>query len=354
MRRRPRVDTRDPSRRRPWPRRCSRSADLAASPTAAIKALKGVSLEVRRGRDRHADRRQRRGQDDDPASASSRPAARRRRARSRYDGQDIARPRRRTRSSTRGISQVPEGRAIFPNLTVRENLEMGAYLQTDKALIAKAETSTTSCSLFPRLGERMKQAAGTLSGGEQQMLAIGRALMARPAAAAARRALARHRAACWSAASSRPIARITASGHHHPARRAEHAPRAQDRSAPTCFARAMIAMSGPSNELAENEEVKAAYLASRSDPSPTGSGLAPPTKATWRSCANTGRAPLAVGHSRRIAGSSRLTECSPSPHDRCFQSLTLSAHATPQASRPSALSDPRPGTLRVQRGHDAR
>jgi branched-chain amino acid transport system ATP-binding protein len=77
-----------------------------------------------------------------------------------------------------GISLAPEGRAIFPNLTVRENLELGAYLHRDKH--AMAETIEDLTGLFPRLGERMSQEGGTLSGGEQQMLAIGRALMARP------------------------------------------------------------------------------------------------------------------------------------------------------------------------------
>jgi branched-chain amino acid transport system ATP-binding protein len=77
-----------------------------------------------------------------------------------------------------GISMVPEGRAIFANLTVLENLEMGAYLQNDRA--RNAESFERVFSLFPRLKERRRQAGGTLSGGEQQMLAIGRALMARP------------------------------------------------------------------------------------------------------------------------------------------------------------------------------
>jgi branched-chain amino acid transport system ATP-binding protein len=77
-----------------------------------------------------------------------------------------------------GISLVPEGRAIFPNLTVLENLELGAFLHRDKKAIA--ETIEDVVTLFPRLGERMKQEGGTLSGGEQQMLAIGRAMMARP------------------------------------------------------------------------------------------------------------------------------------------------------------------------------
>jgi branched-chain amino acid transport system ATP-binding protein len=77
-----------------------------------------------------------------------------------------------------GISLVPEGRGVFPNLTVKENLELGAWVHRDPQ--AMAETMADVVSLFPRLGERIKQEAGTLSGGEQQMLAIGRALMARP------------------------------------------------------------------------------------------------------------------------------------------------------------------------------
>ncbi len=81
----------------------------------------------------------------------------------------------------RGISQVPEGRQIFAPLTVAENLELGAYLrfrQRQQAVIA--EDLEHVYTLFPRLAERRRQVAGTLSGGEQQMLAIGRALMARP------------------------------------------------------------------------------------------------------------------------------------------------------------------------------
>jgi branched-chain amino acid transport system ATP-binding protein len=77
-----------------------------------------------------------------------------------------------------GISLVPEGRAIFANLTVSENLDMGAYLQTDKSRNTKELDRVYT--LFPRLKERRKQLGGTLSGGEQQMLAIGRALMACP------------------------------------------------------------------------------------------------------------------------------------------------------------------------------
>jgi branched-chain amino acid transport system ATP-binding protein len=76
------------------------------------------------------------------------------------------------------VSMVPEGRGIFARLTVLENLDMGAYIRSDKAQIR--EDMERVFTLFPRLQERRKQVAGTLSGGEQQMLAIGRALMAHP------------------------------------------------------------------------------------------------------------------------------------------------------------------------------
>ena len=78
----------------------------------------------------------------------------------------------------RGLCHVPEGRMIFSNLSVDENLSMGAYLQDDAALNAKNRDYVFS--IFPRLKERLRQTAGTLSGGEQQMLAIGRALMSNP------------------------------------------------------------------------------------------------------------------------------------------------------------------------------
>jgi branched-chain amino acid transport system ATP-binding protein len=77
-----------------------------------------------------------------------------------------------------GLSHVPEGRMIFANLTVLENLQLGAYLQKDKKIVRQELAHVFN--LFPRLKEREKQIAGTLSGGEQQMLAIGRALMSRP------------------------------------------------------------------------------------------------------------------------------------------------------------------------------
>jgi branched-chain amino acid transport system ATP-binding protein len=78
----------------------------------------------------------------------------------------------------RGVVHVPEGRRIFPKLTVQENLEMGAYIYSDKAQIEQDIES--AMNRFPRLRERRKQFGGTLSGGEQQMLAIARGLMARP------------------------------------------------------------------------------------------------------------------------------------------------------------------------------
>jgi branched-chain amino acid transport system ATP-binding protein len=94
-----------------------------------------------------------------------------------YDGRNIANlPPHKIVAS--GISHVPEGRMVFANLTVRENLAMGAYLRHDKAAV-RAELDFVF-GMFPRLKERESQVAGTLSGGEQQMLAIGRALMSQP------------------------------------------------------------------------------------------------------------------------------------------------------------------------------
>jgi branched-chain amino acid transport system ATP-binding protein len=77
-----------------------------------------------------------------------------------------------------GLAQVPEGRGIFPNLTVDENLDLGAFVRTNRKDVAGDRERVFA--LFPRLKERLDQRAGTLSGGEQQMLAIGRALLARP------------------------------------------------------------------------------------------------------------------------------------------------------------------------------
>ncbi|ASO19635.1 branched-chain amino acid transport system ATP-binding protein [Actinoalloteichus hoggarensis] len=94
-----------------------------------------------------------------------------------FDGQDISRLRADLRV-VRGISQAPEGRGVFPGMTVLENLEMGCYSRKDRKGIR--EDFERVYELFPRLKERIGQQGGTLSGGEQQMVAIGRALMARP------------------------------------------------------------------------------------------------------------------------------------------------------------------------------
>lgn len=94
-----------------------------------------------------------------------------------YNGEDLMK----TQASkiiTLGMAHVPEGRHIFPAMTVLENLEMGAYIRKDKSNIQ--ETMEEVFERFPRLKERKKQSAGTLSGGEQQMLAVGRALMSKP------------------------------------------------------------------------------------------------------------------------------------------------------------------------------
>jgi branched-chain amino acid transport system ATP-binding protein len=94
-----------------------------------------------------------------------------------FDGEDITGLRADQRVR-KGLCLAPEGRGIFPGMTVTENLDMGAYTRKDKAEMAKDFERVFG--LFPRLKERHKQVAGTMSGGEQQMLAIGRALMARP------------------------------------------------------------------------------------------------------------------------------------------------------------------------------
>ncbi len=95
----------------------------------------------------------------------------------RFNGEDITNVRADLRV-VRGIGQSPEGRGVFPGMTVRENLDMGAYTRRDAAGIA--QDMERVLTLFPRLQERIKQNGGTLSGGEQQMLAVGRALMRRP------------------------------------------------------------------------------------------------------------------------------------------------------------------------------
>ena len=95
-----------------------------------------------------------------------------------FDGEDVSKMPAHKRVEI-GISQSPEGRGIFPGMTVLENLEIGKYFRRERAS-EMSEDLEKVYHLFPRLKERAKQAGGTLSGGEQQMLAIGRALMARP------------------------------------------------------------------------------------------------------------------------------------------------------------------------------
>ena len=94
-----------------------------------------------------------------------------------YNGQDLIKTEP-SKIVTLGMAHVPEGRHVFPTMTVEENLEMGAYITSDKEKIKK--TAESVFERFPRLKERRKQLAGTLSGGEQQMLAVGRALMSNP------------------------------------------------------------------------------------------------------------------------------------------------------------------------------
>jgi len=171
------VKTAHPTR--PQPRAALGSPLLSVEDLAVayggIKALKGISLEVRRG--------------EIVAMIGANGAGKTTTLKTIvrllpiasgkiiYDGIDVG------QLSTEqvinaGVSLVPEGRAIFPNLTVRENLELGAWNHRDAR--SMAETLDDAVRLFPRLGERMKQESGTLSGGEQQMLAIGRSMMARP------------------------------------------------------------------------------------------------------------------------------------------------------------------------------
>jgi branched-chain amino acid transport system ATP-binding protein len=141
----------------------------------SIHALKGITLEVRAGEIVTLIGANGAGKTTTLRSIMQINKARR--GRIRFQGHDI--------TSTpphkivkHGIAQSPEGRRLFPRMTVTENLEMGAFQRNDKAGIK--EDMDRVFSLFPRLAERRHQKAGTMSGGEQQMCAIGRALMARP------------------------------------------------------------------------------------------------------------------------------------------------------------------------------
>jgi branched-chain amino acid transport system ATP-binding protein len=141
----------------------------------AIHALKGISLEVREGE--IVTLLGANGAGKSTTLRSINGLNRPRQGSIRFDGKDI--------TSVpaheivkRGIAQSPEGRRLFPRMTVTENLEMGAFQRSDRAAIR--EDMDHVFELFPRLQERKDQKAGTMSGGEQQMCAIGRALMARP------------------------------------------------------------------------------------------------------------------------------------------------------------------------------
>ena len=227
--------------------------DLAVA-YGGIKALKGVSLEVRRG--------------EVVAMIGANGAGKTTTLKTivrllaiaegsiRYDGIDLG-----TLGVEEvveaGISLVPEGRAIFGGLTVRENLELGAF--NHKHAPSMSETIDDVVALFPRIGERMKQEAGTLSGGEQQMLAIGRALMARPAM------LLLDEPSLGIAPKLvqqifESIAKIAASGttillvEQNTRLALKYASRAY------VLRTGEIAMSGSAKELAQNEEIRAAYL----------------------------------------------------------------------------------------------
>lgn len=227
--------------------------DLAVA-YGGIKALKGVSLEVRRG--------------EVVAMIGANGAGKTTTLKTivrllaiasgsvRYDGKDLALvPAEEVVG--RGISLVPEGRAIFPNLTVKENLELGAWNHKNRA--SMAETVDDVVKLFPRLGERMQQEGGTLSGGEQQMLAIGRALMARPAMllldepslGIAPRLVQDIFAAIASIARAGTTILLV---EQNTRLALEYTTRAY------VLRTGEIAMSGSSKELAANEEVRAAYL----------------------------------------------------------------------------------------------
>ncbi|MEO7329475.1 MAG: ABC transporter ATP-binding protein [Minicystis sp.] len=173
-----------------------------------------------------------------------------------YDGMDLG-PIATEDLTASGISLVPEGRAIFPNLTVRENLELGAW--NHKHVATMIETIDDVVKLFPRLGERMKQEGGTLSGGEQQMLAIGRAMMARPAMllldepslGIAPRLVADIFEAIGQIAQAGTTILLV---EQNTRLALKYSTRAY------VLRTGEIAMTGPSKELAANEEIKKAYL----------------------------------------------------------------------------------------------
>ena len=141
----------------------------------AIKALKGISFDVEKGEIISLIGSNGAGKTTTLHSGSN--IIRQQSGSVFFEGEDIS-DMSADKIVARNLIQVPEGRRVFANLTVRENLELGAYLRKDKAEIARDMEKVFS--LFPRLKERVRQAAGTLSGGEQQMLAMGRAIMSKP------------------------------------------------------------------------------------------------------------------------------------------------------------------------------
>jgi branched-chain amino acid transport system ATP-binding protein len=141
----------------------------------AIHAIKGVSLEVREGEIVTLLGANGAGKSTTLRSINGLNHPRRGRIRFRGDDITYAKPH---EIVARGVAQSPEGRKLFPRMTVLENLEMGAFQRTDKSSLK--EDLDRVFTLFPRLSERKSQKAGTMSGGEQQMCAIGRALMAHP------------------------------------------------------------------------------------------------------------------------------------------------------------------------------
>ena len=157
--------------------RCS-SSTTSTPTTATSTPCRASRSSVGQRRDRHADRGQRRRQDDDPQD-DQRPAPPARRAACSFEGKDISQTAAHELVRA-GIGHAPEGRRIFSRMTVLENLQMGAFTRDRED--DPGRTSSGCSTLFPRLRERIDQLGGTLSGGEQQMLAIGRALMSRAAA----------------------------------------------------------------------------------------------------------------------------------------------------------------------------
>ena len=163
------------SSRRTWGRARVLAVEDLVTHYGPVEALKGISLHVSRGEIVTLIGANGAGKSTTLRTISG--IVRPTRGRITYEGKDLTTlpP---ERIVALGIAHVPEGRRVFPQMSVLENLELGAYTRSDKRAIQ--EDLERVFALFPRLAERRNQLAGTMSGGEQQMLAIGRALMARP------------------------------------------------------------------------------------------------------------------------------------------------------------------------------